>query len=306
MKSVGRIFLILMGAMSAVAFGHRVFAGMSSTNYTISWDSLNGGGTDDSTSTNYSLYDTLGESVSGTSTSANYQLASGYRAIDAGPSLSFVLKSQDTSLATAFSSFNRSAKTITVASATGFNVGDYIIFIQGGGFQQKVGVGKITAVSGTTLALDALGGAVSSMDPSASGQVYRLADAISQFGAISPGTQNTLVTMSSVVSSVPLGYSVYVRADAPLQNGFGNAIADVQDGAVTMGMEEYGASATGTTAVNPDSDIAVTTTQRVIQTSAGISGAADRVVVTYKLSITAGTKPGTYTHNISYTLTANF
>lgn len=53
---------------------------MTSTNYGISWDSLNSGGLDVSTSTNYGLKDTIGEHATGYSSSTNYQISAGYRA----------------------------------------------------------------------------------------------------------------------------------------------------------------------------------------------------------------------------------
>lgn len=53
---------------------------MTSTNYGISWDSINSGGLDVSTSTNYGLKDTIGEAATGNSTSSNYEISAGYRA----------------------------------------------------------------------------------------------------------------------------------------------------------------------------------------------------------------------------------
>lgn len=54
-----------------------VFA-MTSSNYKISWDSINIGG-DKGTSTNYIVKDTLGEVSSGISTSTSYKLKAGYQ-----------------------------------------------------------------------------------------------------------------------------------------------------------------------------------------------------------------------------------
>lgn len=53
----------------------------SSTNYLIEADSINIGGTEDGTSTNYKLRDTIGEVGTGISSSANYQISAGYRSM---------------------------------------------------------------------------------------------------------------------------------------------------------------------------------------------------------------------------------
>lgn len=52
---------------------------MESNNYRIQSDSINVGGTDDQTSTNYKMSDTIGEIASGESGSTNYKLKAGYR-----------------------------------------------------------------------------------------------------------------------------------------------------------------------------------------------------------------------------------
>ena len=70
------IFIILYLS----TFAYSVFAyEMSSTNYRI-WDSsINVGGQDIQTSTNYQLRESIGESVAGTATSTSYRLNMGYQ-----------------------------------------------------------------------------------------------------------------------------------------------------------------------------------------------------------------------------------
>ncbi len=55
---------------------------MSSSNYRIENDSINTGGLDVATSTNYRLKDTIGEIATGNSTSTSYNLYAGYRQMD--------------------------------------------------------------------------------------------------------------------------------------------------------------------------------------------------------------------------------
>ena len=57
---------------------------MSSTNYRIESDSVNIGGTEDSSSASYQIRDTLGEIATGPSTSSSYNLYAGYRQMEMG------------------------------------------------------------------------------------------------------------------------------------------------------------------------------------------------------------------------------
>jgi len=57
---------------------------MSSTNYRIESDSVNIGGTEDASSANYQVRDTLGEIATGPSTSSSYNLYAGYRQMETG------------------------------------------------------------------------------------------------------------------------------------------------------------------------------------------------------------------------------
>lgn len=69
---------VLLVLIISMFIGTIVFA-MTSTNYGITWDSINQGGLDISTSTNYGIKDTVGEIATGESTSTNYQISAGYR-----------------------------------------------------------------------------------------------------------------------------------------------------------------------------------------------------------------------------------
>jgi len=70
------IITLLFFAFSANAYVR------SSSNYRIDKDSINTGGTEDSSSANYNLRDTIGESGTGESQSANYIMQAGYRQMD--------------------------------------------------------------------------------------------------------------------------------------------------------------------------------------------------------------------------------
>lgn len=90
-------FGLIMMLVLTIPLG--LHASMTSTNYTIEADSLNSGGTFDSTSTNFQLYDTLGELAIGSSTSTNFEVQSGFQYMIRS-SLAIVLDNTSLSLGT--------------------------------------------------------------------------------------------------------------------------------------------------------------------------------------------------------------
>ena len=300
--------LFLLFVIYFVTAGHFVMA-MSSGNYQIMWDNFNEGGGEGSSSTNFSMSDTLGDQATGYSSSTNFQLSAGYRIFEEEP-LSFVVRGQTTASQVAYSAFDNSSNTVTVSSAAGFSTGDYIAVVEDSGFAQLVAVGRVTGIAGNILSVDDFDGDGSGMSASPAGgndSVYRLASNAAAFGTVSAGAENVSVALTSVGSSGASGYSVYIQGNQELQNTSAQVMASVADGTVSTGSEEYGAEVTGATAFGAGTDTAVTTTQRVIQTSVAASGTVpDKVGMLYKLSTVAGTNPGTYTQNVYYTLTPNF
>ena len=289
--------------------GTNVFA-MSSTNYLIPWDNLNQGGNDIGSSTNFSIHDTIGGSAAGTSTGTNYKIASGYRVPEGANTLSYLVKTTNTSGVTYSAFTNGISGTVVVSSASGYAVGNLIAVVENLGFSELVAIGKITSISGTTFTVDRFegdGGVMSAVPAGGDDYVYLLDANSFSFGTVSAGTENTSVVGTSVSTNISTGYSVYIQANQNLQNASAQEITGVTDGTVSTGSEEYGAEVTGTTAYNAGTDIGVTTTQRVIQTSAAASGTnSDKVGMIYKLSITGSTNAGTYTQTVYYTLTANY
>lgn len=86
---------VLLVLIISMFIGTIVFA-MTSTNYGITWDSVNQGGLDVSTSTNYGMKDTIGEIATGESTSTNYQISAGYRVGEGSNSfISFRIRNSD-------------------------------------------------------------------------------------------------------------------------------------------------------------------------------------------------------------------
>lgn len=114
------LFILVVWLFLTVA---PVQADMTSTNYHIFADSVNTGG-ELSTSTNYSLQDTTGESPAGVQTSGSYEVRGGYQAMERG-TLSVSLDSNSLNLGELSVSSVASASTvatITTDSDTGYNL----------------------------------------------------------------------------------------------------------------------------------------------------------------------------------------
>ncbi|MCE9586475.1 hypothetical protein K8R04_04125 [Candidatus Uhrbacteria bacterium] len=283
---------------------------MTSTNFLIQWDNINSGGLDNASSTNFSSRDTLGDNASGTSTSANFQLSAGYRAPEGANTLTYQVRSRSASVSSAYTAFSNGANTVTVSSAVGFYVGDLISVIENNDFSQFAAIGRITDIAGLVITVDDFdgdGGSMSAVPAGGDDTVYLLNSNSINFGTIDAGTPYTSVVGTSVLTNVASGYSLYILADQELQNASAQIITAVSDGTVSLGAEEYGAETTGSTAFSAGTDLAVTTTQRVVQTSGASTGSiSDKIGMIYKLSVLSSTNPGAYSQNVYYTLTANY
>ncbi len=304
-----RVFVFLFSLAFLLVDSGCVMA-MSSSNYNINWDTVGVGGDDTADSANYSLRDTIGGFAVGTSTGSSYQLSGGYRALESLNSITFVTKTQDASVQGAYTALNISGKTVTLSAATSsFSAGDYVAVAENKGFSQLVVVGKVSSVLGAVITVDRFDGATGTIGATPSGDddyVYRLGSASVAFGKVSTSGQNTAISMVSVLSSVPTGYTVYVQGNQTLKNESATVISSPAT-TIALGTEAYGASVTGTRAYLPDTDIGVTTTARAIARSTTISSSGpERVAMTYKLSITASTSAGNYSQNVYYTVTANY
>lgn len=82
-----RTFLLII-LIFLLAWPVAVSRAMSSSNYAIPTDSMNGGGGDTSSSANFKIHDTAGQSVTGTTGSVNFGAEQGYRTQTANSVLS--------------------------------------------------------------------------------------------------------------------------------------------------------------------------------------------------------------------------
>lgn len=271
---------------------------------------MNSGGEDSSSSTNFRLRDTVGEQGTGLSGSANYQMSAGYRAGETlEPFIALTLGTQENQTRKTWTAFSNAGKTVTLTSTSTLAVGNFIGVIENSGPSQLVAFGKITDITGAIVTVDAWDGEPASLSASPTGGndfAYRLNGSTAALGVQTSASVATSLTVTSVLSNALNGYRVTVQAGDDLKNPSGAFIANVSDGAVTAGSEEYGGEFVGSTATSTGSDFSFTsTTERDIQQSVGF-GDNSRVGVIYKLSITNSTPSGNYSQTLYYRLTGNF
>jgi len=300
-------FLAILAILVLSALSCHTLMAMSSTNYYINWDSVNIGGTDFSSSTNYYISDTIGEIATGWVSSTNYWISSGYRLPDDNPRyIEFDINAQNNSSQVSYSAFNNGGLTVTVASAIGYSVGDYIAVVENEGGTQYTAIGRITNIGGTVITVDKWDGDNGSMSASPSGGndwVYELDGHTLDLGTLLTSSVSTGVSHTNVHTNAPDGYVVTVLEDNDLISG-SNTIDDVSDGTVTAGDEEYGIETIGTTAQG-SGDWAITTSGQYVQESTS-EASHERIGVIYKASKSVTTAEGSYSHTVKFYVTANF
>jgi len=299
----------LCAALVVLLLSSRVVFGMSSVNYGVDFDSINSGGDDISSSTNFLIRDTIGEQATGFSTSTNYSIQAGYRQNEIS-NLQFDIGTQENATRVAFTAFSSSTETVTVASTSNFSTGTFIGVIDNEGLSQIVALGKIIAIVGNVITVDQWDGnpaGVSAVPSGGNDFVYRLEGNAAQLGTLSISSGATSLTHTDATTNGSGGYTVYVTSDGTLRTSTSTFILDVADGAVTVGSEEYGARVTGTfgTASSTSADFALTTSTLAIQSSTS-TAVSERVGLVYKAAINSGTAAGNYSQLVIYTVTANF
>lgn len=303
-----RRIVLAIAVFGVFLFTVGVTHAMTSTNYDLSWDSINSGGEDTSTSTNYSLRDTVGEQATGFVTSTNYGLRGGYRTGDMDlPMLSFSIHTQNNATQTPYIFFENATKTVSVVDPSFFSVGDMIGVVEHQGLSEKPAIGKITSITGSLITVDRWGGDNGAMVISPSGDpsyVYRMDSTAINFGTLTGPDSAAAITGTRVTTNAAGGFTVYVQSNGPLTNG-SIGITDVSDHIVSAGSEEYGFHMEGTTATSTIFDYPFTLATRAIQYATGPVSSESACLI-YKLSVLSSSPAGTFTQNVSYTATANF
>lgn len=271
---------------------------MTSTNYQIDWDNIGFGGTDSASSASYILRDSEGTVAGGNSTSTNYQVNSGYRQGVYDRIASFAVHVEDRSSQVAATAI--SSTTVTVSTAVGFSVGDFIAIIQNEGASQTAGIGKISNISSNNITVDFLSpsGVLLTIDGT-NDYVYALDAESHGFGTLSSSAVTTAIMAWEVNADVHEGYGVYVYEDAELNFG-AYEITDVGDGAVTAGQTEYGARSSDSTLTGSTFD----TVDSAIGSGMSLVGSRSdnsyqsRDFLTLKVSVSSTQSSGSYIHNL--------
>ena len=289
-------------------FAGRVFA-MSSESYAVPWDTVNSGGEDTSSSTNYGLRDSIGGQATGLGSSTNFSVHSGYRVGDRDvPYIQFSLFTQDSVTVSTYTTFNFAGNFVVVSTPSLFHVGDMIQAVENVGVNQKMAIGKIVFIRGSSLYVDRWDGSTGLMDISPSGQsdVFRLQTGTSiDFGTLQGAVFATELTGTRISTSAPNGYTVYMKADGGLRSTV-HEIHDVTDGQVTPGVEEYGWRVSGSAVATSTSiDYPFTTATVPIQQNT-VAVPAEGICLEYRLSVTATTVAGSHAQVVTYSATANY
>lgn len=295
-------FLLLLN----LASGLTVFA-MSSQNYEITQDSINFAGSDDGKSANYKLQDTAGEVGSGPMDSESYSIEGGFRQNDSeSPYLSFNVAAASQASKISYTGF--ASTSVTLSSAPVVVAGDYIAVTENEGVAQKVSIGKVVQVSGNLVEVDFWSGDYASMSSSPVGIddfAYKLSGNTLDLGVLSSVQINTGLSFYDVTTSAKNGYTVSLYGNQAFQTSAGASLANVSDGAVSVGAGEYGVRTTGDDISTSTSDMPVLTTPTVIASSS-IRSELKRSASIYKASGNNFLMAGRYTQGVVYIATLNF
>lgn len=301
LKKVLSVVLVLM--LFTLGFtSNAALAAMTSTNYQILWDSVDAGGSNDSSSTSYKLHDSI-ENVAGSGTSTNYSLKEGYRGGIYDRTVNFNVLSESRSYQVGATVL--SGTTVTVSSTSSYSVGSYIAIIQDEGASQVAAMGKVTSLTSTTMTVDALntGGSTPTID-GVNDVVYLLIPETSlSFGTLTTSTVSTILVGWEASADVSQGYGVYVMEDQDLtaSGGSGSVLTDVSDGSVTAGATEYGARSSDTSLASSTFDTvdsAITTTPQQIA-SRGDNSLYTRDFLTLKASVATGATSAMYSQALT-------
>jgi hypothetical protein len=301
---------VMKRTVSFICVGFFVWAGfahaqMTSTNFQIRWDSINAGGSDTSSSASYLLRETIESAVGGNISSASYQVDQGYRSGIFDRLIDFNLYIQNHSDERAVSGLSSLVITTTT---TDVSVNDYVLLIQDKGENQVSAIGQVTAVGASTITVDALkdGGTAVAVD-GVDDYLYVLDATAIDMGTLSIAALTTSVLAWEVSVDNSNGYVVQVLEDGNFRDG-SNTIADVSDGAVTIGAGEYGARSSDTSIANSTFDTADTALTTSFQDVATESAAIfeSRNFLTIKVAPSSSNITGSYAHTVSIIASGNY
>lgn len=287
-----------------------VFAQMTSSNYQILWDEFSSGG-GQSTSGSYIQRGSVGNGSGANSSSASYSVSPGFRGGVFDPTVAFLPYIEDRSTQVAATGFSpifggQPTPSVDVTTTAGFSVGDVVLVVQDEGSSQVTLMGAVLAIQSLPPALILRSdyvGALPTIDATLD-YVYRMTGtAAIDFGTLSTTAVATHTIGWQASADVTQGYATYLFSDGTLHSG-ADTIADVADGTVSVGSNEYGGRSSDSslaTSTFDTADTAISTDPTLIG-SVGVNTFASLGFVTLKIAVD-GTQP---TGSYSQTLTTIF
>ena len=305
MKSQRILASVLVVILLTVSGGF-VNAEMASTNYEIRFDTIGSGGDQTSTSASYNLRDSIGEIAPDDSSSASYQLGSGFRKGIFDPAVDFAIFIQDRATQVAASSLV--GTTVTVTSAAGIAEGDKIVIIQDEGGGQVSAIGEVTATTVITATVDFLTDSGSTPNIDGTDDFVYVLDG----GAVSLGVLSDLaVTTATIAWEINLdtddGYEVFVFEDGDIRDG-PESIDDVADGTVTAANSEYGGRSSDSTLASSTFDTEDAAFGMAFSQIASRSDIEfkSRDFLTVKVAIDDDQPEGNYSHTLTFVYVGDY
>ncbi len=275
------------------------FAAMSSTNYQIQWDEFSSGG-GNSSSASYTLRDSVGaSSADGRTSSGSYSVDQGFRAGLYDQVVDFIPYVEDRSTQVAATAF--STNTVSVTTAAGFAVGDWIVIVRDEGASQEAAMGQITGIFGTDIVIRSNYSGTAPVIDGTNDRVYKMSQTASNtMGSLASFVVSTQIVGWVASADVSQGFGVYAFTDGDLRSG-GDSIPAVSDGSVTAGFSEYGArssDATLSTSTFDTQDTALTESPALVG-SAASSAIVNSGFLTLKASISSSQAGGSYSQMLT-------
>lgn len=202
-------FLLISAGLLALSGGN-IWARMESTNYVIWADVFSSGGTEDSTSANYGLSDTIGEAIilSATSTSANYGTKAGFREMYPDQYLTLSVGATEVNLGTLSTSEAKTGShTMTIATnaAGGFTTTvSGLTLTSGANDVNAIGAAAVASTPGTEqFGINLIANTSPSVgaDPSGTAPIGSAASQYNTANLFAFSTGNTVATSTSPINS---------------------------------------------------------------------------------------------------------
>lgn len=164
-------------------------------------------------------------------------------------------------------------------------------------------IGDAQGTTATSTNYTEYGGLIGQISGTGSLSVTLSASSVS-LGQLSTETITSGSMTITVTTDAPAGYSIRMSESTGLTNG-SHTLADVADGNVSAGAEEYGIRTSGTDGQYNSTDTSITSSLKTIANSSS-PVSARATTVSFKAAIETGTASGSYSQTVTFATVANF